>query len=311
MNKKTTLTFKSCNGVDTISYVVHTPEEKPRAIIQIAHGMSEYIDRYDEFAGFLNQHEILVCGNDHLGHGKSASSDDNLGYFAKKNGWECVVKDAFKLTKIMKKEYPDIPYFLLGHSMGSFVARNYITHYAKNIDGAILSGTSGKNSLCGVGIMLADIISLFKGEKYRSQLLDSTAFKDYNIRYENSTSKYDWLSRNKDNVDKYAKDKYCNYIFTAKGFSDVSKLLASVSSKKWYQNVPRDLPIYLISGDMDPVGNYGKGVESVYNSLKEIGVTDLSIKLFKDDHHEILNETDREVVYQDVLNWVESHIKNN
>lgn len=307
---KTLNTFKSNNNNDTITYYIYTPVEKIRGILQISHGMCEYIERYEDFIGFLTSNGILVCGNDHLGHGNSISGENSLGYFSKRKGYKSLVEDLHTTTLKVKEMYPDVPFYLLGHSMGSFVARNYITKYGDDINGIIISGTSAGNIFSGAGIFFSQITKLFKGAKYRSRFLNNLLFNNYNKKYENTTSTFDWLSKDKDIVNKYENDPHCNFIFTASGFEDLIKLTNSVSTGDWYKNVPKDLPILLVSGDMDPVGNYGKGVNKVFKRLKSHKVEDIQIKLYPSDRHEILNETDKAQVYSDILKWIYFYISN-
>lgn len=307
---KTLKTFSSSNSTDTITYYIYAPIEKIRGILQISHGMCEYIERYEDFIKFLTSNGILVCGNDHLGHGFSVRNDDNLGYFAKRNGFNFLVEDLHTTTLKIKEMYPDIPFYLLGHSMGSFITRNYIAKYGNEINGVIISGTSSGNSFTGAGIFFAKMIAFFKGNKYRSLFLNNLLFENYNRKYKNSTSKFDWLSKDKNIVNQYEKDSHCNFIFTVSGFKDLLKLLNSVSASQWYKKVPKDLPILLVSGDMDPVGNYGKGVKSVFRKLKSNKLEDLHIKLYPDDRHEILNEIDKNQVYNDILKWLNFYLSN-
>lgn len=301
-------TFISSNSIDHITYYIYTPADKVRGIVQLSHGMCEYIERYEDFIQYLTDNCILVCGNDHLGHGNSVSNDAGLGYMAKKNGWKYIIKDLHTTTLKIKEMYPDVPFYLLGHSMGSFAARNYITKYSNDIDGVIISGTSFSNIFSDAGIFFADITKLFKGSKYRSRFINNLMFKNYNDKYEDSTSDFDWISKDKNIVNKYEKDPHCNFIFTASGFKDCFCLLNSVSTNAWYKNVPKDLPILLVSGSMDPVGNYGKGVKKVYKKLKSNKVTDIRIQLYPSDRHEILNETDKKQVYKDILKWLNYYI---
>lgn len=296
--------IKSSSGQGKITYYIYKPLHTPKAIVQISHGMCEYLERYEHFIDFLTSHDILVCGNDHLGHKNSAVSKDKLGYFAPKDGWKYLVKDLAKVTYIIKDCYPNLPYFLLGHSMGSFIARLYISQFSSFVDGAIICGTSGSNPLIDFASLLTSFVSCVKGEFYRSPFIDKLMFGSYNKKYENPKTPSDWISKDEAIVDAYIKDEYCTFIFTASAFQDLIKLLKIVSSKSWYHAVPKNLPIFLISGDMDPVGNYGKGIREVEHRLRAEHITDLTVKLYKDDRHELLNEIDREIVYQDILDWI-------
>lgn len=301
--------FKSSNGHNDVTYFIYKPEQPPKAILQISHGMCEYVERYEHFIDFMTSQGILVCGNDHIGHKNSVASKDELGYFASKAGWTCLPKDVAALTRIMKKEYPDLPVFLFGHSMGSFIARAYIAKYGKLIDGAIICGTAGTNPILGIGTFLISVVKAIRGERYRSKFLDNMMFSAYNKQFPTVRTSKDWLTRDEAIVDKYLKDEYCMFIFTTSAFLDLSKILGYVSSDTWYQAVPKDLPLFLISGSMDPVGDYSKGVLEVKERLEAQKLSDFSFKLYDEHRHEILNEIDREHVYADVLAFIEQHIK--
>lgn len=308
--QKTTGEFRSSDDKHMIRYYVYTPVSGDiRAILQISHGMCEYIGRYEEFASFLCENGVLVCGNDHLGHGSAAQESDSLGYFAKKDGWQLLPADVRKLTILMQKRYPGVPYFLLGHSMGSFVARVYLAKYGELLDGAIIMGTSGKNPLASIGVWFAERTIRRHGDKYRSEFLTRQSTGSYNKRFKTEQDEQSWLTKDEAIRKKYAADPLCSFQFTAAGHRDLFTLLQAVSTEEWAERVPKELPILLASGDMDPVGNYGKGVKEVYERLQKAGVKDVSLKLYKDDRHEILNETDRETVYQDMLDFILSKIR--
>lgn len=305
---KTTGTFLSSNQHNNITYYIYKPSQNPKAIVQISHGMCEYIERYEFFIEFLTKQNILVCGNDHLGHKGSTSPDNVLGYFAPKDGWKYLAKDLAILTRLVKKQYPNTPYYLFGHSMGSFVARLYISKYYHLIDGVIISGTSGTNPFTPAGMLLAKSVQKIKGSYYRSDFIQNTMFGKYNNKFETATSPFDWLTRDCDIVQKYEADSNCNFIFTTSAFIDLIKLLSIISTEKWYNSVPSSLPIFIMSGKMDPLGNYGKGILEVYGRLLGRGIKDLTIKLYPEYRHELLNEIGKEVVYKDILHWITQHI---
>lgn len=305
--QKTTGEFRSSDDKHIIRYYIYTSVSGDiKAILQISHGMCEYIGRYEDFASFLCENGILVCGNDHLGHGSAALESGSLGYFAKKDGWRFLPADVRKLTILMKKRYPDIPYFLLGHSMGSFVARIYLEKYGELLDGAILMGTSGKNPLASLGIRLAERTIRTRGEKYQSEFLTRQSTGNYNKRFREEKDDQSWLTKDEAIRKQYAADPLCNFRFTASAHRDLFTLLREVSREEWAHRIPKNLPILLTSGDKDPVGNYGKGVKEVYERLQRAGVRDVTLKLYKDDRHEILNETDRDTVYRDILDFINS-----
>lgn len=306
--EKTAGFFESANGIDRVAYYIYTPKETPWAILQLSHGMCEYIQRYEQvpFLDVLTGAGVLVCGNDHLGHGSTAPTREDLGYFDQKDGWRTLPEDLHRMTALIRGRYPGLPLFLLGHSMGSFAARAYLSRYGEELTGAILVGTSGGQPLAGVGMALARLIGVCKGERYRSRLINGMAFGLYNRRYKTRRSSFDWLTRENEVVDRYMEDPYCHFLFTINGFYNLFHLLKTVSSKEWAESVPKDLPILLLSGDMDPVGQFGKGVEKVARRLKEAGVRQVSCKLYKDARHEIINETNRDEVYRDLLQFLKA-----
>lgn len=280
-----------------------------KAVVQGVHGMAETGERYEEFAAALCNAGYAFIMNDHVGHGRSVAPDGVKGYFgAKKNAFgKGFVEDAHQLTKIAKDEFgKDV--IIFGHSMGSFVTRSYIAKYANEVKAAVICGTSGKNPGAVPGIALASMIAKIKGDKHPSKLIDKIAFGAYNKRFEGRTA-FDWLSRNNENVDWYINNEDCGFLFTASGYKNMFELLNSVSGDDWYAKVPKDLKIFLIAGAEDPVGNYSKGVNEVFETLKNTGHKNVSCKLYKDDRHEILNELDRKLVYEDVIKFCDSVIE--
>lgn len=301
-------TFPSSNGVDSVSYRCYIPQKKPMAMVQISHGMAEHFGRYHEFAGFLAEKGFLVCGNDHLGHGQTATTLEDLGFFGEKNGWINMTDDLHLLTMKMKQEYGDLPCFLIGHSMGSLLARAYLSCYGKDLAGAVLIGTSGENPAARASMPLIKLIAKAKGKRHRSGFIYRLAFGNYNSRYEKGSRKLAWMSQDNGVLDSFKADERCNFILTVAGFGDLMKMLLYVSRKDWASEVPSSLPVTLLSGDMDPVGNFGEGIRQVFKQLQMAGLNDLSLKLYPGFRHEILNEPGKEQVYQDILLWLEKHI---
>lgn len=310
LKTKKTFTFKSSSGLCDIFAASYLPDSsvKTKGIIQISHGMAEHHERYEDFIDYLTSKGYAVYINDHLGHGKSVSDDSQLGFFGRKAGYIYLVDDMKILSDIAKKEMPDIPLILFGHSMGSFLARLYSEKYGSNIDGAVYCGTSGANPAAPLGISIIRIMISIKGDHYRSQFINKLAFGSYNKKIKNPRTAFDWLSTRTDIVDKYVDDPYCGFLFTTCGYKDLMNLLMVVNRPEWYTSVPAGLPIYLISGAEDPVGNYGKGVKEVYNNLIDSKHTDVSMKLFPHDRHEILNEENSPEVYKNITDWIESII---
>ena len=309
--KKTTFYFDSRDGESKIYAVRYEPEEdrlqdgKPVAVLQIIHGMAEYTERYEETAKFFTDRGFVVTGEDHLGHGKSVPEGGTYGYFCKQDPATVVVRDAHRLKKMTQALYPGVPYFILGHSMGSFILRNYICRYGPGIQGAIVMGTgmppaaaiSGGKALCAQQ-------KLLHGDKYVSKMLYKMAFAAYNARIPDAGSDYDWVSRNPENVDSYIKDPLCGFVFTVNGFQTLFVLILRMGDSENLKKIPKDLPLFLLSGNEDPVGEYGDGVKRVFDSLEDLGLEHVMLKLYAGDRHEILNEADGEQVRKDIYNWI-------
>lgn len=295
-----------CTKIHSIEWI---PEGPIKAVLQISHGMVEFIDRYDEFAHFLNEHGYYVVGQDHLGHGESVTSDEKHGYFSKNSGNKCVIQDIDTLYRITKKKYPNVPYFLLGHSMGSFLIRQYIIDHTDGISGVIIMGTGNQPSfVVKSGRILCQILASFKGWKYRSNFVNHLAFGGYNKKFSPARTSVDWLSRNTKNVDEYLKNPWCTFIFTLNGYYNMFLGMESLYRKDYFHHIPESLPVLFVSGKDDPVGDFGKGVYKVYKKFKKNNMTDVSLKLYEKDRHEILNETDRKIVFQDLLKWMDKRI---
>lgn len=301
--------FQSSDASNSIFANVYYPKDSsPIGIIQIVHGMAEHIGRYEDFAKYFCERSYIVCASDHVGHGRSVKNEQDYGYFGTTDGGEIMVDDVRKLFEILINEYPDLPYFILGHSMGSFVLRKYITKYPDGLSGIIISGTGGSNPLAKIGIKLAKRDLRKNGDRNRSKFIDNLAFGNYNKKIPNARTKFDWLTRDESIVDKYIEDDACGYIFTSSGFVSLLNIMYEVNLKGWADNVSEDLPIMFISGSDDPVGNYKKGVQYVYDMLKLSGVKDIKLLFYDNGRHEILNELNRAEVYTDIENWINKHI---
>lgn len=274
-----------------------------RGVIQLVHGMQEHIGRYDEFAQVLAHNGYIVIGHDHLGHGDTAKKEEDFGYFAKKDGWNSLAKDVHILQNKVSKEYPELPYVIFGHSMGSLVVRTYLTKYQDKLAGVILSGTSGQKSGLIVGQILTKLIMLFRGDRYRSSLLEYLITGSFNKKFKPNRTKADWTTRDEEVVDKYQKDPKCGFNFTTNGYLNLLQGSYYLSKQKNI-NKTLNVPILLISGDKDPVGGMGKGVIRVMNMLEKAGLDKVTIRLFKDARHELLNETNKGEVYYVIFNWL-------
>ena len=306
---KKEFTFPSVSGLADIHAASYKPENGDiRAVLQIAHGMAEHLERYEKFASYLCDLGIAVYINDHLGHGSSISSASELGFFGAKEGWKNFVEDCRKLTAVAKAENPGVPVIFFGHSMGSFVARAYTYMYPQEVKAAVYCGTAAPNPASGVGAGLSTLIAKVKGDHHRSKLIDKIAFGTYNSKFEKRTA-FDWLTRDNNEVDKYVADDLCGFLFTANGYRDLMQLLGFVSSKEWFNGLDKQLPVLVIAGDMDPVGGYGKGIDTVCEKLARAGKNNLTKILYPGARHEILNEKACfDAVVKDVADFVYKNI---
>ena len=301
--------FQSSTGRTSIHALKCVPDSKPRAVVQIAHGIAEHIDRYRPFMEFLADNGFVVAGNDHLGHGKSIRVPEEQGFFAEKDGWWRVVDDMDKLHDIMSKEYPELPYVLFGHSMGSFLTRTYLIKHPDKYDGVILSGTGHQSpALVLGGNAAATVMAKLNGAMGDGAKLDSLAFGTYLNKIENPRTKFDWLSRDAEQVDKYIADPLCGFVGKVGLYRDMMQGIKFITDKKNIAQMNKEKPVYFMSGDGDPVGDYGKGVERAYKAFCDAGLHDVFMRLYPDGRHEMLNETNKEQVYQDILNWLNEKI---
>lgn len=299
--KKEEIRYQSATGMGDIHAVVYKPQGQVRLVVQIAHGMAEHIERYDAFAAFLAEQGIACALNDHAGHGKSIQDKANTGYFAPQDGWGAVLSDMKTLHDTAMQVYPGIPYVLMGHSMGSFLARAYAVRYPDDMDAFVFSGTGGKNNAVGMGKLVARREIKKNGPKVPSVLLNNLSFGSYNKAFSPARTPSDWLSRDERMVDAYVADPLCGFCFTGEAMLDFLGGMQEVTGIGWARQVP-DKPIYIFSGDKDPVGGNGKGVMQVCGWLKETGHTVLC-KMYEAGRHEMLNETNRQEVFLDVLGF--------
>lgn len=301
--------FNSSTGKNKIHARMCVPDAEPRAIVQIIHGIAEYVDRYDEFMSFLADNGIIAVGTDHLGHGKSIESEEQTGFFAYDNGWDYVVRDEEVLRLAMHENYPELPIIVFGHSMGSFMARTLLIRYPDAFNAAIISGTGNQGAaLVNGGLFMGNLVTGLKGAHHYSKFLNNLAFGSYNKIYDNPKTEYDWLSRDEANVQKYIDDPLCGFIPSCSLFRDMMTGVKFITNKKNLTAMNKDMPVYFMSGDMDPVGECGKGVQKAYNNFLEAGMKDVSIKLYPGGRHEMLNEINKDEVYTDILAWLDSKI---
>ena len=302
--------YPSADGKNTIYAEIYSPKSSaPRAIVQLAHGMIDYTGRYTALASFLTSHGFIFAGNHHLGHGKSVATEEDFGYFAEKGGYRYVLDDIHTFNKHLHKSYPDLPIILLGHSMGSFISRLYVAEHPSAVSGLIIHGTGGPNPLVGVGKTLAKLIRSFYGSRHRSDLINNMAFGAYNKKYPKAEGHNAWLTRDLSKVATRDTDPFTSYKFTVSGYIDLFTFLALCNSKAWFKKYPKDMPTVIMSGDMDPVGNYGKGPRYVYKQLMINGADNVKLFMYEGARHELFNETNSDEVFADILTWIEGVVK--
>ena len=303
--------FTSNEGKTPIHVRVWEPDCDLNGVVQISHGICEYAGRYESFARFLASKGFVVAANDHLGHGKSVLSADSLGYFADTNGWDCVVDDVEELRRRTHDVYPELPYFMFGHSMGSFVVRTWLARHPQSaVDGVIICGTGQPPAPVVADGRMACYADMNKNvPRHRSEAIYNLAFGTYNREIENPRTPYDWLTRDEAVVDKYAADPLCTFIPTSSLMRDMMYGLGFIGSAAAVKRMRLDTPMLLISGEADPVGGYGIQVAKVYSRYVKAGMRDVVYKFYPGARHELLNETNRDEVYQDVLGWIFSKLK--
>lgn len=303
---KSEFTFGSVDGRNQIHGVEWRPEENRIAgVVQLVHGMTEYIERYGDFARFLTEQGLVVVGHDHLGHGHTAASPEDLGYFHETDGNGMLLGDIRKLQTLTREKYPGAPYFILGHSMGSFLLRQYLCLYGGEIDGAVIMGTGTQPmAILKLGQIVCRFLAKRYGWRHRSKLIYKMAFGGYLKRIESPRTIRDWLTKDTAIVDKYGKDPLCKFRFTLNGYYNLFYSIKEASLKENIQKMPKELPVLFVAGGDDPVGGYGKGVEQVRKAFEDVGMKDVTWVIYEGDRHEILNETDREKVYQDIYSWI-------
>lgn len=309
---KTIFQIRSSNKISWLQVTMWEPEGEIKGILQISHGMKEHMERYDAFARYLNELGILVVGNDHIGHGKSVQDLDELGYFPSangKNGAETAITDLHRLTQIMKRRYGKVPYFLLGHSMGSFFARGYLCLYGQDITGAIIMATGGFPPII---LQIANFLlkggKWILGEKYKSKMLNAALNIYFNQKFQPVKTKADWISSDEEQVKKYLEDVRCNFDFTLNGFQVLLDVQMLIQNPENISRIPKNLPILFVSGAEDPLGEEGKGVKKIYRNYKAAGMKNMQLKLYPGARHEILQEKERLKVYADLGRWIEKNI---
>ena len=305
MSRERHFTYLSSDKKTKIHAVVWKGDGPVKGVLQIIHGMQEYIERYDHFARWMCAQGFLVVGNDHLGHGSSILSDEMFGYFAENKPEKAVLADIRELHRHVHEKYPELPYFILGHSMGSFLARQYLCLYGKELDGAIISGTAYHARMEALaGELLCRFLARRHGWMYRSDLVNRLVSGNFNKRFEPARTKADWLTRDQKTVDAYIADRRTQFVFTLNAFYGMFRMLEYLANTDHLKRMPADLPLFFIAGEMDPVGNFGEGVKRVVVQLRSLGMREVECYLYPNDRHEVLNELNRHEVYEDIWKWM-------
>ena len=299
--------FDSSNGVNKIAYYVCIPDEKPKCIVQLAHGMCENAVLYKRLMHFLTARGCIVCANDFLGHGRSVRKFDDVGFFADKNGWRCIIRDMKKLTDIVAGRFPSLPIILVGHSMGSFAAREYLTWYGDLLSGCVLVATSDGFEIRKLLKNFARTMCLYKNGKYRAPFIMKIGCGYFCGKIRINSMGWDWLSR-----DKYVRELMDRHSFdyTARAYYDIITMLDVISAPDWANSIPSDLPLLLMSGSCDPLGNCGRGVARLYRRLRRAGIKNLKVRLYEGARHMLLHEINRVKVYNDLFEWIKTIINN-
>ena len=296
----------------TLNVLLCLPEGRPRAVLQMTHGMVEYIGRYEQLACWLADRGVAAVGHDHLGHGGSVVSREEYGYFGRPDGNRLLLDDIHRVTRWAKAlpELEGLPWFLLGHSMGSFYARQYLCEYGGELQGAILMGTGWQpRAAARAGRALCHLLAAFHGWRYRSKLVDSMAFGGYNRSFRPARTSKDWLNRDEKEVDRYLSEERCSFRFTLNGYDSLFTALERLCDKELLARAPKDLPVLFLSGDDDPVGDRGRGVQKAAQSLRDAGMRRVEVKLYPGARHELLVELNRQEVFADIGSFIQNHIQ--
>ena len=305
---KEKFSFPSQNGINTINgFIIRKAEGPYKGIIQISHGMIEHSGWYEHFMSFMAENGYVMAAHDHLGHKMSVNDDSELGFFASKDGYLCVLSDLATTAGRLRKSFPQLKFMLLGHSMGSFYARAFAAKYPHLLDGLIISGTGGPNPLSVPGRLIISAMIKLKGEKAHSKFITKLIFGKYLKRIGNYTTLVDWLSRDNEHVQRCIKDPYRTFPFTLCGYRDLVDIVAMANSRECYVHTNKDIPYLMFAGDEDPVGDWGKGTTGVYEKYKAAGCN-IKFNLYPGARHEMLNEINKEQVYNDILIWVDDNI---
>lgn len=305
--RRSALTHSFLDVTDGVRLATYewAPPQSPKAVVQIAHGLAEHAGRYDRLAQALTRAGFAVFASDHRGHGRTARDPSELGFFASDHGFAKVVDDQYAVNRMIAARYPELPRVILGHSFGSFVTQAYLFKYASSVQAAVLSGSSSANPVETVpGLAAAHLERLRLGRHGKSKLLQQLSFGTFNDAFKPQRTDFDWLSRDPDEVDKYIADPLCGFETTVQGWIDLMSGLLYIRSSERQRALPKDLPIYLLSGAADPVGGMGKGTTRLYQQYQAAGLKRVKLELYAQARHELFNETNRDLVTDQLIAWL-------
>ena len=301
--------YYDSKGVGQIHACRWTPEGEPKAIVQIIHGIAEFAQRYDGFAEYLNSLGYLVVAEDHMGHGQSVNGGGVQGYFH--GGWVRAVADSYELLTRTHREFPELPYVLFGHSMGSFMARTILCKYPDSgISAAVICGTGWQpRQMLPTAVRICELVCKRVGEQNPSEMLQNLVFGGYNKKVEHPRTAFDWLSRDAKVVDAYIAHPMCGFTASSGLLRDMLKGISYIEDPANLSQMQKALPVLFIAGGDDPVGSYGKGVIRTAEEFQKAGMQDVSRKIYPLGRHEILNEINRQEVWQDVSDWIQKKLE--
>ncbi len=302
--------YPSKDGKNTVYAVIYTPKFcTAKGIVQLVHGMVDYTERYEQLADFLTGEGYIVAGNHHLGHGKTAATEEDFGYFGEESCIDILLRDMHTLNRYLRDNFPSLPLIMLGHSMGSFLARLYVEKYPHTVKGAIFHGTSGPLRAVGMGKLVAGIAVRLHGARHRSKKLYKLVLSGYNSHFDKSEGHNAWLTRDAAAISGHDDDPYSSFFFTASAYLDLFRMLEKCNRRAWFSEYPKGLPTLIVSGDEDPVGRYGKGPMYVYKHLLMSGCEKLTLKIYSGARHELFLETNRQEVFSYLNEWLDGAIK--
>ncbi|MBO8158159.1 alpha/beta hydrolase [Thermosyntropha sp.] len=282
--------------------------DEARGVVQIFHGMAEHGARYYPLVEYFNRKGFVVYADDHRGHGRTAKRLEDIGYIGE-DGFNKIVKDEYIISNFLGEKYKGLPLIIIAHSFGSFIAQEYMIRYGNKIDGAVLCGSAAMNTIkAKAGYILASLERAVRGEKHRSRFLDFMSFGSFNRGIKDNKSRFSWLSTDKEEVRKYEEDPYCGEVFTTGFFYYLAKAFLNLYKPERLSLIPKDLPVFIIAGDRDPVGEYGRLVKRLYNIYLDAGCRKVSMKLYSGKRHELFNEVNRKEVFDDIWEWMQKEI---